>query len=84
MTGIIDRQQRQIDSLKISNTSNMANSLMDNIIVGGIRETPNEDCRDSTANFFAYHMGLNPKQEDIIYAQHMGESITKGDKTFPP
>ena len=84
MIGIIDRQQHQIDSLKISNASNMANSLADNVIVGGIRETPNEDCRDSAANFFAYHMGLNPKQEDIIYAQCMGERITKGDKTFPP
>ena len=83
LTGLIDRQQKQIDSLKLSNTSNLANTLIDNVIVGGIRQEPMENCRELSADFFAHVMGIRPNQEDIIYAQRMGEPVTKGNITFP-
>ena len=62
----------------------MANSLIDNVIVGGIKQEPMEDCRDMVATFFSHIMGIKPNQEDILYAQRMGELVTKGNITFPP
>ena len=79
LTGLVDHQQKQIDSLKLSNASNLANSLINNIINGGIRQEPMEDCRELAAEFFSHVMGIKPSQEDIIYTQRMGDPVTKGN-----
>ena len=57
LTGLIDRQQKQIDSLKLSNASNLANTLIDNVIVGGIRQEPMENCRELSADFLLMSWG---------------------------
>ena len=84
LVGIVDRQQRQIDSLKLSNASGLAASLIDNVVIGGIRHDPAENCHDAAAMFFIHKMNLYPQQADILYAERLGEGIKKGNLNFPP
>ena len=83
LVGVVDHQQRQIDSLKLANASKIASSLIDNVIIGGVRQVDNENCRDAAAHFFINRMYLNPCQEDLLYAERLGEGITKGSVSFP-
>ena len=84
LAGIVDCQQKEIKSIKGSYNTALAAYLIDNVIVGGIRVFPNENCRDLAANFFTHRMNLPPRPEDILYAERMGQGITKGSITFPP
>ena len=44
ITGILTHQQQQIDSLKLANAGNVANTIIDNVVIGGILFTDKEDC----------------------------------------
>ena len=76
--------QEQVHSLQVANARNMASYLIDNVVIGGVRQFPNEDCREAAAGFFHQVMGIRPQQHDIIYAERMGLEIVKGNQTFPP
>ena len=82
--GILTRQQQQIDSLKLANAGNLANNIIDNVVIGGIRQTERENCRDLSAHFFIDRMNLHPMQEDIIFAERIGQGVIKGNMEFPP
>ena len=84
ITGILTRQQQQIDSLKLANAGNVANTIIDNVIIGGIAKSDNEDCSQKSAYFFMDRMDLQPRQEDILSAERMGKGVVKGDMEFPP
>ena len=66
ITSILTHQQQQIDSLKLANAGNVANSIIDNVVIGGILFTDKEDCRQKAAHFFIDHMDLHLCQDDII------------------
>ena len=84
LIGLVQCNQEQIDSLKLSNASTQAASLIDNVIIGGIRHNSKENCRQASVQFFIHMMDLHPRQEDILFAQRIGEGVTKGNLTFPP
>ena len=84
ITGILTHQQLQIDSLKLANAGNVANNIIDNVVIGGIIASDNEDCRAKAVHFFINCMNLHLTQEDIITAERMGKSVTKGNMEFPP
>ena len=84
ITGILTHQQQQIDSLKLANAGNIANTIIDNVIIGGIAKSDNEVCRQKSAHFFMDRMDLQPRQEDILSAERMGKGVVKGDMEFPP
>ena len=73
-----------MNSLKLSQSQTLGLYLNDNVIVGGICQLPDEDCRNAAANFFINMMNLDPQQQDIISAHRLGEGIKKGDIEFPP
>ena len=84
ITGILTHQQQQIDSLKLANAGNVANNIIDNVVIGGIIANDNEDCRHKAAHFFIDRMDLTPCQDDIITAERMGKGVVKGNIEFPP
>ena len=65
ITGILTHQQQQIDSLKLANAGNVANTIIDNVVIGGILFTDKEDCRQKAAHSFIDCMDLHPCQDDI-------------------
>ena len=84
ITGILTHQQQQIDSLKLANAGNVANNIIDNVVIGGILATEHEDCHQKAAHFFIDRMDLHPCQDDILTVERMGKGVTKGNMEFPP
>ena len=71
ITGILIRQQQQLDSLKLAKAGNVTNYIIDNIIIGGIAKSDKEDCCQKSAHFFMDRMDLHPCQEDILSAERI-------------
>ena len=84
LIGIVTRQQEQLDSLKLANAGNVANNIIDNVVIGGIPFMERENCKRAARNFFIDKMGLDPHVDDILFAERMGKGIIKGDMEFPP
>ena len=84
ITGILTHQQQQLDSLKLANAGNVANYIIDNVIIGGIAKSDKEDCHHKSAHFCMDRMDLHPRQEDILSAERIGKGVIKGDMEFPP
>ena len=87
-TGFMEVTLKRVDSMDSRVTVNMAHTMQNNLIFGGIRVSDEESVLDAVKRFISTIMNITPKNYDIYDAEQLGKGysrIVKGrEMNFPP
>ena len=78
MTGVIQKQSQQIKTLDNANIQLVSKSMENNLVIGGLKETEDEDCHHVVQKFLYDTLGII-KLNDAIYEAHRMEAVRKND-----
>ena len=67
----------QINSLQEQLYHNTARHMQNELIIGGVKQTKKENCRDAAIEFFQEKLGVTVKKEDVWYGYRKGSTTTK-------
>ena len=67
----------QIHSLQEQLYHNTARHMQNELIIGGIKQTKKENCREAAINFFQDKLGITAKQNEVWYGYRKGSTTTK-------
>ena len=76
MTGVIQKQNQQIKTLDNANIQLASKSMENNLLIGGLKETADEDCHHIVQKFIYDTLGII-KLDDGIYEAHRMGAVRK-------
>ena len=76
MTGVIQKQNQQINTLDNASIQLVSKSMKNNLLIGGLKETEDEDCLYVMQNFLYDTLGII-KLDDGTYEAHRKGAIRK-------
>ena len=72
MIDIIKTQENKIHSIQNATVHNAARLMNNEVVIGGLAEGVNENCKKTVVNFIQKTLGYTSEKHDVITAYHTG------------
>ena len=77
LENIVQKQSQQVCTVKNNITKLKQRTMQDNVIIAGIKEHPNENCKRSVENFLENTLGIIITDGGVQAAYQIGSTIQR-------